>query len=228
MKSNESEAESMITDRSLAAWEIVSVTCSVLIAEWILSAGAGRSKWIVAIPTTLAFVLVIYSHILRTESLRDLGFRVDNFLPALKLLLLPMTIITGVALLIGFLSGTRPDFFRWHAERLLLVQLALGFGWGFLQQYVLQSFMNRRAQIVWGAGPASVLLTAFIFSLLHFPNPWLMLVTFVGGVVWAFVYQRQANLFALALSHSVMTWMLVSSLPPSALNHLRIGFKYFA
>jgi membrane protease YdiL (CAAX protease family) len=228
MKSNEPEAGPMITDRSLAAWEIVSVTCSVLIAEWILSAGAGRSKWIVAIPTTLAFILVIYSHILRAESLRDLGFRVDNFLPALKLLLLPMIIITGVALLIGFLSGTRPDFFRWHAERLLLVQLALGFGWGFLQQYVLQSFMNRRAQIVWGAGPASVLLTAFIFSLLHFPNPWLMLVTFVGGVVWAFVYQRQANLFALALSHSVMTWMLVSSLPPSALNHLRIGFKYFA
>ena len=225
---NEPEAGAIITDRALAAWEIVSVTCSALIAEWILSAGTGRGKLIVAIPTTLAFILVIYSHILRGESLRDLGFRVDNFLPAIKLLLLPMMIIAGIALLIGFLSGTRPDFFRWHAERLILLQLALGFGWGFLQQYVLQSFMNRRAQIIWGRGPASILLTALIFSLLHFPNPWLMLVTFAGGVVWAFVYQRQPNLFALAFSHAVMTWMLVSTLPPSTLNHLRIGFKYFA
>jgi membrane protease YdiL (CAAX protease family) len=55
-----------------------------------------------------------------------------------------------------------------------------------------------------------------------------MVVTFVGGVVWAFVYQRQPNLFALALSHGVMTWVLVSALPASALNHLRIGLKYFA
>lgn len=218
----------MITDRSLAAWEIVSVTCSVLIAEWILSAGADRSKLIVAIPATLALILVIYSHVLRAETLRDLGFRLDNLLPALKLLVLPMVVIAAVALLIGFLSGSRPDFFRWHGERLILFQLPLGFGWGFLQQYVLQSFMNRRAQIIWGRGPVSVLFTALIFSLLHFPNPWLMLVTFVGGVVWAFVYQRQPNLFALAFSHAVMTWILVSMLPPSALNHLRIGFKYFA
>jgi membrane protease YdiL (CAAX protease family) len=227
IRSNEPEAAALIPDRSLAAWEIVSVTSSVLIAEWILSAAGGRSKLIVAIPTALAFVFIVYSHILRAETARDLGFRLDNFLSALKLLLLPMILIAGISLLIGFLSGSRFDFFRWHTERLIVLQLALGFGWGFLQQYVLQSFMNRRAQIVWGRGTASVLLTALIFSALHFPNPWLMVVTFAGGVVWAFVYQRQPNLFALALSHTVMTWVLVSTLPPSALNHLRIGLKYF-
>lgn len=226
-RSNEPENAVVITDRSLAAWEIVSVISSVLIAEWILSASAGRSKLVVAVPTTLAFVLIIYSHVLRGETVRELGVRLDNFLPALRLLLLPMIVITGTALLIGFFSGAKPDFFRWHAERLIILQLALGFGWGFLQQYVLQSFMNRRAQMIWGRGTASVLVTAVIFSVLHFPNPWLMVVTFVGGLVWAFVYQRQPNLFALALSHGIMTWVLVSALPPSALNHLRIGLKYF-
>ena len=55
-----------------------------------------------------------------------------------------------------------------------------------------------------------------------------MFVTFVGGLIWAAVYEREPNLFALALSHAVMTWVLVSTLPASALNHLRIGFKYFA
>ena len=124
--------------------------------------------------------------------------------------------------------GTHLDLFRWDPERPIAGQLALGFAWGFVQQYVLQSFINRRAQIVWQRGVRSVLLTAVIFALLHFPNPWLMLITFIGGLVWAFVYQRAPNLFALALSHSLMTWVLVSTLPTSALNHLRIGFKYFA
>jgi membrane protease YdiL (CAAX protease family) len=212
---------------ALAAWEIASVVSSALIAEWILSAAAGRSKLIVAIPLTLAFLFMLSSHRLRRETLHDLGFRFDNFLRALKLLVLPMVIVAAVAFAIGFVAGNRPDFFRWHSERNIVFQLSLGFGWGFIQQYVLQSFINRRAQRIWGAGILSTVLTAAIFAGLHFPNPGLMLVTFIGGFIWASVYERAPNLFALAVSHSLMTWVLVSTLPASSLNHLRIGFKYF-
>ena len=53
---------------ALAAWEIASVASSALIAEWILSAAAGRSKLIVAIPLTLAFVFMV-SHIACTAKL---------------------------------------------------------------------------------------------------------------------------------------------------------------
>ncbi len=215
-------------DRALAAWEIASLISSALIAEWILSAAAGRTKLIVGIPLAFAFALVITSHLLRKESLRELGFRFDNFLRAAKLLALPMIVIAGLCVSLGLILGTRPDLFRWHPERSIVGQLALGFAWGFVQQYVLQSFINRRAQLVWKKGVRSVVLTAFVFSFLHFPNPWLMLVTFIGGLVWAFVYQRAPNLFALAISHSLMTWVAVSTLPMSALNHLRIGFKYFS
>ncbi|HYW70907.1 MAG TPA: CPBP family intramembrane glutamic endopeptidase [Pyrinomonadaceae bacterium] len=215
-------------DRALAGWEIASLFSSALIGEWILSAAAGGTKLIVLIPIAFAFFLVISSHALRKESLRDLGIRFDNFLPALKLLALPMIVVAAICVGLGLIFGTRPNLSRWHPERQIGAQLALGFAWGFVQQYVLQSFINRRAQIIWQKGVVSVVVTAMIFSLLHFPNPWLMLVTLVGGLVWAFVYQRAPNLFALALSHSLMTWILVSTLPISALNHLRIGFKYFA
>lgn len=215
-------------DRALAAWEIASLVSSALIAEWILSAAAGRTRLIVTIPVGFAFVLVITSHFLRRESLRDLGFRFDNLLRAAKLLTLPMIVVAVLCVGLGLILGTRPDLLRWHPERPIVGQLALGFAWGFLQQYVLQSFINRRAQIVWQKGVRSVVLTALVFSFLHFPNPWLMLVTFIGGLVWAFVYQRAPNLFALAISHSLMTWVVVSTLPMTALNHLRIGFKYFS
>ena len=217
-----------LSDRSLAGWEIASLFSSALIAEWILSAAAGQTKLIVLIPVTFAFVLMIGSQFLRREGLRDLGFRLDNFLGAVKLLAPPMIVVGIICAGLGLMSGTRPDLFRWHAERPLVLQLVVGFAWGLVQQYALQSFINRRAQIVWPRGLRSVLLTAVLFALLHFPNPWLMLVTFIGGLVWAFVYQRFPNLFALALSHSLMTWVLVSTLPASALDHLRFGFKYFA
>lgn len=221
------QSGAVVGDRGLAAWEIASVASSILIAEWILSAVMGRSKLAVAIPIALAFVLMIGSHLLRGETLRDLGFRFDNFLRAGKLLLLPMLLTALLSLLAGWWFGREISFLRWHAGRPIVGQLVLGFGWGLLQQYVLQGFINRRAQVIWGQGWLSILLVAIVFGGLHLPNPWLTVLTLGGGIIWATVYQRAPNLFALAVSHSLMTWVLVSTLPASALNHLRIGFKYF-
>ena len=214
-------------DRQLAAWEIASIVSSMLIAEWIAASVAGGSRLVVAIPITLAFAFMIASHRLRQESLRDLGFRFDNFLQSGLLLVLPMVLVALGCLALGRWFGGPMNFQRWHAGTPIVAQLALGFGWGLAQQYVLQGFINRRAQLVLGKGWLSVLLVATVFSALHLPNIWLVVATFTGGVVWAVVYQRAPNLFALALSHSLMTWVIVSTLPPSALHHLRIGFKYF-
>ena len=227
INANEEHSDAIIGDRALAAWEIASVVSSILIAEWILSAVIGRSKVVVAIPIGLAFVLIIGSHRLRGETLRDVGFRIDNFFRALKLLVAPMLVTALLCFLAGWLFGGEINFLRWHTGRPIVTQLVLGFGWGLVQQYVLQGFINRRAQIIWGQNWLSVLLVAMIFGGLHLPNPWLSFVTLAGGAIWAAVYQRAPNLFALAVSHSLMTWVLVSTLPATALNHLRIGFKYF-
>ena len=214
-------------DRQLATWEMASIVSSMLIAEWIAASVAGGSRLVVAIPITLAFGYMIVSHRLRHESLRDLGFRFDNFIQSGLLLLLPMILVAIVCFALGRWFGGQTTFQRWHAGTPIVGQLALGFGWGLAQQYVLQGFINRRAQLVLGKGWLSVLLVAAVFAALHLPNVWLVVATFTGGVVWAAVYQRAPNLFALAVSHSLMTWVIVSTLPPSALHHLRIGFKYF-
>jgi len=217
----------VIGNRALAGWEIASVVSSIFIAEWLASVAVDWMRIAVVVPIGLAFVLAISSHRLRGETLRDLGFRLDNFLRAAGLLTLPMIVTAIVCLAIGWWTGERIDFLRWHISRPLAVQLILGFAWGFVQQYMLQSLVNRRAQIVWGRGWLSVLVVAAIFAGLHLPNPALTVATFVGGVIWAAVYQRAPNIFALAISHSLMTWIVVSTVPASALHHLRIGLKYF-
>ena len=81
--------------------------------------------------------------------------------------------------------------------------------------------------ILLGRGWGSILMVGAIFGLLHLPNVWVTLITFLGGLIWAAIYQRVPNLFALAVTHSVMTWFVVSTLPPTALHHLRVGLGYF-
>jgi hypothetical protein len=113
---------------------------------------------------------------------------------------------------------------RWDA--ILLSQLWL-FLWGLMQQYALQAIVNRRAQEIWGAGWVSTLAAALIFGILHLPNAWLTAATLAAGVLWAAVYQKTPNLFALALSHSLMTSVLACSISPSILHGLRVGYNYF-
>ena len=216
-----------LSDRALATCEIVSVASSVALAEWMLASAVGLSKVLIAVPVVLAILMIVISHFVRGESLRDLGFRLDNFLRALYYLTIPVFLVAGLCLLIAWKTASPIDFLRWHPNRSIFVQFGIGFGWALAQQYVLQSFFNRRAVRVFGEGWMSVLLVAAVFSLLHLPNPWVTVITFVAGAIWGAVYQRAPNLFALALTHSIMTWFIVSTLPASMLGHLRVGLGYF-
>jgi membrane protease YdiL (CAAX protease family) len=215
------------TDRSLAGWEIASVVSSVLIAEWMAATLAGFPKVIIAVPIVLAILVVIFSHVLRSESLQDIGFRFDNFLKALRLLAVPLVVTALLCLLIGWKLASPVNFLRWHPNRYLVLQFVVGFCWALIQQYVLQGFVNRRLMILLGRGWASIVVVAAIFGILHLPNFWVAVITFVGGLIWAAAYQRVPNLFALAVTHSLMTWFMVSTLPATALHHLRVGLGYF-
>jgi hypothetical protein len=203
-------------------WEISSVIASILIGEWIVLAFAPQNKILLVFPVFLCVGLILFSIRFRGESWSDLGLRLDNFWPSVWLLVVPMVIVAALILAVGWQFGSirfdRHNMFAWLAGLVV---------WAVVQQFILQCYINRRVQLVLGRGLRTTIVVAVIFAALHLPNPWLMVATFVGGLIWAAVFQFEPNLPALALSHAVMSMLLAMSLPNWVLNNLRIGYRYF-
>lgn len=222
MTNQPKQADTSISSRALAVAEIISIMLSCLIAEWVFLAFLSRHRWLVIVPLVLAVGFMLISHSAYRESARELGFHFDNLWPALKLMLLPTLIAVAVIFVIGWYLTGPPSLPRLLRPRLLFVP-----AWALFQQYALQGYINRRAQLAVGKGGWSVLLVGLVFAVLHLPNPALAALTLLGGFIWAAVYQREANLFALAASHTVASVSLAMALPLNVINGLRVGFKYF-
>ena len=209
--------------KALALCEIASLLGTLLVAAWAIPVLSPEHR-LSPFPVLVGFLFIFISQRIHGETFRDLGFRLDNFFKAAKMLVLPMLAAATVVLAIGWFAGSLRSPARTDLGPMAYLLVAGG-AWGFVQQYALQGFVNRRAQIIWGRGVVSCLVVAIMFAVFHLPNIWLSVATFIGGLVWAAVYQRYPNLWALAISHSVMTFVLISTLPEDALQGLRVGIR---
>jgi membrane protease YdiL (CAAX protease family) len=168
----------------------------------------------------LVGVLLLASPWFHHDSLDRLGLRLDNFWKALARVL-PISLVAGsLAIGVGiFLNSIDPP-------GNVSVELAEYFAWAVAQQFALQSVILRRLEDIGLRGSAS-LAAATLFSLVHAPNPGLLILTFLGGLLWCSTFRRHPNIAAVALSHAILAVVIVSALPPEATGGYRIGPAYW-
>ena len=173
-----------------------------------------RGPWL-ALPVVFVLALAA-AHNRRTG---DWGFSGKAFWPALRWSMM-LTALFGAALWwVGRALGAPPQ------RDAPLLDFLYVMVWGGSQQFILQTVILREAQAV--AGRAAVLLAAAIFAAFHLPNPFLVIVTFTGGLIWCAIYARHPHLVPLALSHATATVIILMSFNPSITGALRTGRRYF-
>lgn len=169
----------------------------------------------VNVPISLVAALGIW-HSTQTG---EWGFDRRALLPSLRVVAL-MTIPAVVTILVaGAWLGTL------HDRRDFLGSLGGLVVWGGAQQWILQTVVLRETQRATSPG-WGVLLAAALFAAVHLPNPFLALVTFVGGLGWCAIYQRYPNILPLALSHGLGTLAILYAFDPALTGRLRIGYSY--
>jgi hypothetical protein len=197
------------------------IACLVLLVESVMwVAPMVRDERAVSLGLSLMVIILLATCFARDKTTaRMLGLRLDNFLRVLGRLALPLGVFVILAVTVGLAAGTLRFGTKFYSM-LLTVPL-----WALLQQYMLLAFANHRLRAL--AGGRSAAATALMFALLHFPNPVLMIVCAAGGYIWAREYEREPNLFATAITHTVASAFLANSFPGSLLKNMVVGYNYF-
>jgi len=164
-------------------------------------------------------VLLGVSPWLHHDPPQRLGLRFDNFWKALAAVL-PLSLLAA-----GVFYGTGSYLGSITPPRNALVALAYYFAWALAQQYALQSVILLRLEDAGLRGRAP-LVAATLFSLVHAPNPGLVILTFLGGLLWCSTFRRNPNILAVALSQAILAVMVASTLPPAVIAGYRIGPAY--
>jgi len=167
---------------------------------------------------------LLASFTLHGDTLKGLGWRVDNLWPATREALKVFLLLTFGMIILGFvLQGPRAI----PASLLSLQRLGGYYAFCLLQQVALNSLIQNRAlsliQSEWGAS----LFSGAIFGAMHLPNPVLAPATFLVGTLTAWLFARQRNILPLAAGQAVLGTLAAWTFPAAWIHHLRVGPGYY-
>lgn len=205
------------TSRFLPLLEAFGFTAFVAWFIWQLQ-DASRRAWI-AFP-----IWLIASFALNKDTQQSLGWRVDNLWTAAKrssAIFLPCALAIFVT---GFFLG-----FEHHTFQHVLLPSRF-FGYLFfcvLQQVGLNSLVTNRLLASIDSPLRVSLISGLFFGLLHWPNPVLVPLTFVGGALMAWLFWKDHNILTLALWQAVLGSLVWWAFPIAWHHSMRVGPGFY-
>lgn len=147
----------------------------------------------------LAWGIYIYYRFKKENGiLKHWGFRIDNFKKVCKLMF-PFGVVSILTFfIIGYYQNTIN--LTWHILPLLITYPI----WGVIQQFLTISLIAGNLRDLKSKKlnkPLIILITAILFSVVHYPSVWLMIGTFILALFYGILYLKEKNVFAMGLIH---------------------------
>ncbi|MGB7847586.1 MAG: CPBP family glutamic-type intramembrane protease [Candidatus Acidiferrum sp.] len=97
-----------------------------------------------------------------------------------------------------------------------------------LQQVGLNSFLTNRLLGAFDKPEPAALLAGALFAALHWPNPVLVPLTFIGGVGMSWLFATERNILPLTLGQAILGALVWWAFPLAWHHSMRVGPGYFS
>lgn len=101
------------------------------------------------------------------------------------------------------------------------------FAFCLLQQIGMNSLLTNRLLSLIRRPWLAIILSAVIFSTLHFPNPVLVVATLIAGAAAAWLFSRDRNILPLAAWQAILGTLVAWSIPRIWLHNMRVGPGFY-
>ncbi len=203
--------------RSLSLIEALAFSAYVAWYIWQLQASAW-SSWLV-FP-----VWMLASFAVHRDTPKTIGWRADNLWSATKRSAVVFVPSIAGLFLAGILLGA------WHrpVHHLLVPKHFFGYmAFCLLQQVGLNSYLTNRLVGATDSPVRASLLAGTIFAALHWPNPVLVPLTFIGGVAMAWLFARERNIIPLAVWQGILGTVVWWAFPVAWHHAMRVGPGFY-
>ena len=173
----------------------------------------------------LAFpVWLIASFIWNKDTLQTLGWSVDNLWSSTiraSMVFLPCAL--AIVVVGRFVGGEDHAF-----QHVLLPSRFFGYmAFCLLQQVGLSSLVTNRLLAATDSPMRVSFIAGLLFALLHWPNPVLVPLTFVGGALMAWLFSKDRNILPLVVWQTILGSLIWWAFPIAWHHSMRVGPGFY-
>lgn len=168
---------------------------------------------------------LVVSFVAHRQTPKTLGWRADNLWEAAR----DATIVLGSCMVAVAAVGLYLGALHRMPAHLIEPHRFLGyFAFCLLQQIALNSYLMDRFLSAIERPWAAAVLSAAVFAALHWPNPVLVPLTFVGGFAMCWLFARHRNILPLTLAQAMLGGIVWWAFPLAWHHSMRVGPGYYA
>jgi hypothetical protein len=206
-------------------WSLYRWSCLVEAVAFAGFVGAFIWKFQIVAPWTWWLILVwlVASFVARRDTPKTMGWRADNLWRATKrsawFFAISSLLVCFAGLFLGMLHRLpthliEPKRFGGYLAFCLL------------QQVGLNSFLTNRLLAAFEKPVPAALVAGALFGALHWPNPVLVPLTFLGGVAMAWLFATERNILPLTVGQALLGALVWWAFPLAWHHSMRVGPGY--